>query len=136
MSKNLSRDAQILLRICKYQENIKGVINDFRCDFTQQPNSSLAYNKYAFDLCALYMAQIGESVKLLTEDTKKELSKVINLDILRYFRNVIDHDYENVNKVLLQAYVQNIISREFVDAVKIRYKYCIEHKILDSNIIQ
>ena len=74
------------------------------------------------------MAQIGEKVKLLTDSTKACLNKYFNLDMLVYFRNMIDHDYDSVNRVILQSYIQQIISKEFVDAVEDRIKYCNSNK--------
>ena len=41
---------------------------------------------------------------------------------------MIDHDYDSVNRVILQSYIQQIISKEFVDAVEDRIKYCNSNK--------
>lgn len=62
MPKSLSRDVQTLSYILKNQDKIKHVITDFNCDFTQSA-TSVSNNTYAFDLCAMYMAQIGENIK-------------------------------------------------------------------------
>lgn len=74
------------------------------------------------------MAQIGEKVKGLTDGTYAELDKSANLNNFRYFRNMIDHSYENVNRVMLQAYVQQVSSNMFYAAVKNRVNYCFQNK--------
>ena len=124
---NLARDVQLLTYILKNQSKIQKVIKDFKCDFSNT-SKSVANNEYAFDLCAMYMAQIGENTKLLSVETKEELGKVIDINILRYFRNMIDHAYEKVNKQYLQAYIENMISPKVVKVLKERYLYCIQNK--------
>ena len=76
----------------------RDTIERYNVSFISTASNALCKNKDAFNLCAFYLAQFGEKVKLLTDQSKAELSKVVNLDILKYFRNIIDHDYENVNK--------------------------------------
>lgn len=44
------------------------------------------------------MAQIGEKIKLLTDSTKADLNQYFNTETLVYFRNMIDHDYDNINR--------------------------------------
>ena len=44
--------------------------------------------------------------------------------ILKYFRNQIDHVYEKVNKTHLKPFVFSVISKEAVQEVKERIKYC------------
>ena len=127
VNKSFKRDVQILTKIRVNQNYIEGVVRNNGCSFTQQANG-LFNNREAFDLCSFYMAQIGEKVKLLTDSTKDCLNKYFNLDILVYFRNMIDHDYDSVNRVILQSYIQQIISKEFVDAVEDRIKYCNSNK--------
>lgn len=100
LAKDLSRDLQLLLKIAENIESIQNVVRDFKCDFSQT-EKGLCRNKYAFDLCAFYMAQIGEKIKGLTDGTYAELDKSANLNNFRYFRNMIDHSYENVNRVML-----------------------------------
>ena len=77
----------------------------------------------AFDLCSFYMAQIGESAKLLTEESKSALD-CLDARILKYFRNQIDHVYEKVNKTYLKPFIFSVISKEAVQEVKERIKYC------------
>ena len=66
----------------------------------------------AFDLCAMYMAQIGEEVKHLTTESKNELSKTLDTSVLYQFRNMIDHTYEKVNKIMLSAYIEKAVRAE------------------------
>lgn len=48
----------LLSNILKNQNKIEYVMRDFKCDFSQS-SSSVSNNVYAFDLCAMYIAQIG-----------------------------------------------------------------------------
>lgn len=127
MNKSLGRDMSLLSNILKNQNKIECVMRDFKCDFSQS-SSSVSNNVYAFDLCAMYMAQIGESVKLLTDETKSVISQEIDLSLLRYFRNMIDHAYDKVNKPYLQAYIQLMISSNVKKVLKDRYIYCTKNK--------
>ena len=86
MRPSKKRDIQVLSYILKNQEKIDVAIQRMGVSLNSSVQNSILKDEQAFDLCAMYMAQIGENVKLLTDDSKNELSKVINLDILRYFR--------------------------------------------------
>lgn len=80
----------------------------------------------AFDLCAFYMAQIGEASKLLTDDSQNSLS-CIDFSVLKAFRNMIDHTYEKVNKKYLKAYIFSMITPETMAEIKRRINYCNEN---------
>ena len=127
-NKNLSRDTQVLIYILKNIQKIQNAIKYFNCDLSTNTQRSLSNNEYAFDLCSMYMAQIGENVKLLTESSKRELSKVVDFRVLRYFRNMIDHNYEKVNRLMLQSYISLMISRPVVTAFRNRLVYCQNNK--------
>lgn len=127
MTKSLSRDVALLASIMKNRQNIIDVFARFGCDFSNTPRG-LINDKMAFDLCAMYMAQIGENVKFLTDGTKQAISGVIDVNILRYFRNMIDHSYEKVNKAYLVPYIQLMVSKEVEVALKQRYLYCMQNK--------
>lgn len=118
MTKSYAKDVQLLLVILKNQNNIKSALERFGCNQT-----NLEKDVMAFDLCSFYMAQIGESAKLLTDDSKISL-KCLDAGILKYFRNQIDHAYEKVNKTYLKPYIFSIISKEAMQEVKDRIKYC------------
>ena len=118
MTKSCAKDVQLLLVILKNQNNIKSALERFGCNQT-----NLEKDVMAFDLCSFYMAQIGESAKLLTDDSKISL-KCLDAGILKYFRNQIDHAYEKVNKTYLKPYIFSIISKEAMQEVKDRIKYC------------
>ncbi len=120
MTKSYVKDIQLLLTIGKNQTKIEAAIKQFGCS-----QNDLEKNEMAFDLCAFYMAQIGEVVKLLTDDTKDSLN-FINADIMRMFRNMVDHTYEKVNKAYLKAYIFQIISQEAKKEIKERVLYCTE----------
>lgn len=82
--------------------------------------------QYGFDLCAMYMSQIGEAGKYLTDDTKQSF-KNFDPSITGYFRNMIDHVYEKVNKAVLKAYVFNMVKPDVIKEVKDRIIFCSEH---------
>ncbi|MDE7477026.1 MAG: hypothetical protein K2M91_03595 [Lachnospiraceae bacterium] len=77
----------------------------------------------AFDVCAFYMAQIGEEIKLLTDSTKQSFT-YLDTKTLVYFRNMVDHTYEKVNKIALKAYIFNMIDVKTIAEVKNRIEYC------------
>lgn len=99
MTKSYAKDIQLLLAILLNQDNIRKVIERFGCN-----QNNLEKDSMAFDLCSFYMAQIGESAKLLTEESKSALS-CLDAGILKYFRNQIDHVYEKVNKAYLKPFI-------------------------------
>lgn len=106
MTRSFSRDVQVLTYILRNQKKIKDVAARFECDFSTTGVKSILKDEQAFDLCAMYMAQIGENAKLLTDFSKEELGKIIDIRTLTYFRNMIDHSYEKVNKSVLLPYIQ------------------------------
>lgn len=120
MTKSYSRDVQILMKILQNQNSIMEAISHFQCNV-----NNLHQNKMAFDLCAFYMAQIGEDVKLLTDNTRNALT-YFDYKMLVYFRNMVDHTYEKINKEVLKAYIFNVIEKKAIDEVKHRIEYCIK----------
>lgn len=124
MTKSYKRDIQVLLKMLVNVDNARDVIKRFKLTFNSSAQNALYRNKDAFDLCSFYLAQFGEKVKLLTDASRDDLSKVVDLNILKYFRNIIDHDYESVNKVILQGYIQSLVSNEFRNAIINRIEYC------------
>lgn len=121
MTKSYKKDIQLLMSILQRQHDMKEVIDRFGCT----PND-LEQDKMAFDLCAFYMAQIGEASKMLTADTQNSLS-CIDFGVLKAFRNMIDHTYEKVNKKYLKAYIFGMLEQEAVTEIKNRIEYCNEN---------
>ena len=106
MTKNKSRDKALILTILKNQQKIKDAIKFFKCT-----EYNLDQNDMAFDLCAMYMAQIGESAKLLTDETKSNLT-TFDWRTIKYFRDFIDHVYEKINKKNVKTiYIFNDFSK-------------------------
>ncbi len=128
MAKSLSRDIQVLAYILQNQLKIQDVAKRFERDFSVNGSKSVTRDDMAFDLCAMYMAQIGENVKLLTDEMREELDKAMNTSVLKYFRNMIDHAYEKVNKSMLVVYIQTAQSEQAVKAVKDLIKHCSNRK--------
>ncbi|MCM1127048.1 MAG: hypothetical protein NC429_11320 [Lachnospiraceae bacterium] len=121
MTKSYKKDIQLLISILQRQNDIKEVIKRFECN-----QNNLEQDKMAFDLCAFYMAQIGEASKMLTDDTQNSLM-CINSSVLKAFRNMIDHTYEKVNKKYLKAYIFSMIEAKAITEVKNRINYCNEN---------
>lgn len=121
MTKSYKKDIQLLMTILQRQNDIKEVIKRFGCN-----QSTLEQDKMAFDLCAFYMAQIGEASKMLTDDTQNTLT-CINAGVMKAFRNMIDHTYEKVNKKYLKAYIFSIIEPKAIMEIKSRIHYCNEN---------
>ncbi len=121
MIKSYAKDIQLLMKILQNQNKIDKAINTFNCN-----QNNLDKNDMAFDLCAFYMSQIGEAAKLLTDETKQTF-KYFDADCTKYFRNMVDHVYEKVNRSYLKAYIFSTISKETVTEIKNRIKYCTEH---------
>lgn len=121
MTKSYSKDIQLLMKILQNQDKIDKAIKTFNCN-----QNNLDKNDMAFDLCAFYMSQIGEAAKLLTDKTKQSF-KYFDADCTKYFRNMVDHVYEKVNRSYLKAYIFSTISKETVAEIKERIKYCTEH---------
>jgi uncharacterized protein with HEPN domain len=127
LNKNFKTDITRLKKILEHQQDIKETVELFQCDFSQS-SKSLCNNKKAFDLCSFYMVQIYELSKGLSSSTKEELSKVINLEVLRMFRNRISHQYDKINKVYLQSYIQQMCGKDAINMMKNRYLYCQQNK--------
>ncbi len=97
---------------------IRSAVERLGASLNSSASNSILQDEHAFDLCAMYMAQIGENVKLLTDESKDSLSETISLDVLKYFRNMIDHDYEKINKSFLLPYIESTQSDKAISAVK------------------
>lgn len=121
--RNFRHDCQELSAILGKIARTRDIIKRYKCDFSQS-NTGLCHNLDAFELCVFQMAQIGERVNLLTDSSREDIESVINIKILIYFRNMIDHDYDRVNKVILQTYIQQTISDKTINKIKDRLKFC------------
>lgn len=128
MSKSLSRDCQVLLKMIENVNSARDVIKRYNVDFNARSPRYIAYNKDALDLCSFYMAQFGEKVKLLTDSSREDLNNYADLGIMKYFRNMIDHDYESVNKAVLASYLSILVSNQFLNALQNRLRYCSQNK--------
>lgn len=116
------RDYRALTGLIKYQRKIKELLVDFDCDLSQN-EKSICNNKYAFDLCAFYMSQIGESVKTLGVSSRAELDKVVDIRTLIYFRNAIDCHYRRLNIPYFLAHVAKVIEPEVCEVAEKRLSY-------------
>lgn len=127
ISKSLSRDMNVILKIIDNVNNMRELILKGGFDFSNT-EKGIINNKFAFDLCSFYISQIGEKVKLLTDATVEDLGKVFDIRCCVKFRNLIDHDYEHISKKVLVPYVQMVTSNDFLNALHRRYDYCKQNK--------
>ncbi len=72
------------------------------------------------------MSQIGEASKYLTDHTKQSF-KYFDPSVTGYFRNMIDHVYEKVNKKFLKAYIFSMVKQETIAEVHNRLQFCMTH---------
>lgn len=121
MKKSVTRDIQLLAIIRKYQKKMEGALKLFSCDTQKQ----LVKHEYALDLCAMYIAQIGEASKNLTDESKQKLTSV-KPEMMHYFRNMVAHVYESVKKEVLAAYVFQVVSDKAVLEVIEQIRNCQE----------
>ena len=128
MNKSLSRDYQVLLKMIENVNSARDVIKRYNVDFNARSQRYIVCSKDALDLCSFYMAQFEEKIKLLTDSSKDYLNKYADLGIMKYFRNIIDHDYESVNKAVLASYLNILVSNQFLSALQERAKYCSQHR--------
>lgn len=127
MTPSLANDKYLLTKILQNQRKMQQVIKDFNCTFYNLENF-----EYAFDLCALYMIQIGEASKSLSKDTK-ELFEIFDCDTTKYFRNMIAHVYERLDRPMLKAYIFQIISDKAINEIKQGIKNCDMELAKDKN---
>ena len=123
MSKNLSRDVQILLRIKKYMDKIKSTLKNHRC------NNLAAFIKdeECMDLCAFSVLQINELSKQLTRDTYNNIHFISTGNLIPV-RNMIAHDYINMQYAVLYAFITQACSSNSYISIKDRLKYCMDNK--------
>ncbi len=124
----MTRDVQVLMYIITNQKKIKQAVEEYGCNFSVSGTNSLLRKNVVFDACSMYMAQIGENVKLLTDGTQEKLNTIMNVSILRYFRNMIDHNYEDVNRQVLLSYIQMVQSDKAIQGVADLVKECTANK--------
>lgn len=121
MNKSFKRDIQLLTKILDNQNKMIKTLKRFGCN-----QKNLENDIEAFDLCAFYMAQIGEASKLLTDSTISSFS-VFDPLVTKKFRNMIDHVYEDVNRAYLKAFIFSTISQPSIQEIINRLSYCREN---------
>ena len=114
----------------KYAGIRLGIAGSF-ANGTQKPGSDIDVvidgDSMRVDIMEYIKSQFQNDVDVLwvelTEESKSALS-CLDARILKYFRNQIDHVYEKVNKTYLKPFIFSVISKEAVQEVKERIKYC------------
>lgn len=127
-NKSLKNDISYLYKILEHQNNITNMLKDFNVSLKPASKNYICNNKYATDLAALYISQIGEAVGYLTDDSKNILRQIFSVEMIKYFRNRIDHAYEKVNTTYLVPYIESVISNRAIETVKQRIIYCNNNK--------
>lgn len=123
MSKNLSRDVQTLLRIKKYMDKIKSTLKNHKCSNLD----TFIKDEECMDLCAFSVLQINELSKQLTQDTYSNIHFISTSNLIPV-RNMIAHDYINMQYAVLYAFItQACSSNSYVD-IRDRLKYCMDNK--------
>lgn len=123
MTKSMSRDVSVLMYIRKNRNKIIQAMSYCNCSV-----NTLSSNTVCFDVCSMYLAQIGENVKLLTDGSAEYLNNYINVRGLKQLRNQIDHVYQKVSKQNICLYVSYVLSKDFADALNYRISYCMQNK--------
>lgn len=119
MSKTLSRDIQILLKILTYMEKIKNVLERNAC----QSSMDFSQNEDCMDICSFCVLQIDSLSRQLTTDSYKSLNFISTGNMIPV-RNMIAHDYIRLNKQILYAFVQECCNSSSFSQVKNRIQYC------------
>ena len=131
MNKNLSRDVNLLKKICSYQVKILNCLRDFNCNLTED-DGALYKNEYALGYCSLYLIQFYEAYKNLTDSSAEYIKCHIDINGIKYYRNMASHTYEIIDKQVLQNYIFSLVNDNSVNAVKSRYSYCINTRKTSS----
>lgn len=98
-----SKDRIIIQKIINYIEDIEKYIENIDAkDFFD--------DKKTITACAFTVSQIGELVKIITEDTIKKYSS-IPWSSIKGMRNRIVHDYENVDLSILWATIKESLPK-------------------------
>ena len=124
MSKNLSRDIQVLVKILYYMNRIKDVISSRKI----RNASEYGNNLEAKEMCAFAIMQVCELSKQLTPDSVEAISIIKSGNLIIKIRNMIAHDYENTQYTIIYAFALNMISTQSYREVYERIKYCTENK--------
>ena len=112
----MDKDLTILMKIIQYADEISGTVSRFELDFDRFKNDYVTKNAIA--MCVL---QIGELVNNLSDEFKKEHSKMLWREIVS-LRNRAAHAYINIDFEILwdvaicdvpelKAFCENIISK-------------------------
>lgn len=88
MSKTLSRDIQVLLKILTYMEKIKNVLERNVC----KTSTDFSQNEDCMYICSFCVLQIDSLSRQLTMDSYKALNFISTGNMIPV-RNMIAHDY-------------------------------------------
>lgn len=69
------------------------------------------------DLFAFYISQIGSLSKRLTKTSRQKIFNKIDYDLLIYWKNKINHEYNNVYSALIIEYAKALSSKMFYTLV-------------------
>lgn len=119
LAKSLNRDVFILIGIYKNKMEIINTLKRFNMTTTDFTNDTVV--KAA---CSLFLAQIGENLKLLSDSSTEYMNRYVDVRDLRRVRNEIDHVYHKVDNQDLRLKVSSVISKVAIQAVLNRIEYC------------
>ena len=121
LSKNLSRDIQVLVKMIYYMNRIKDVIGSRKIRNANEYGNNIE----AKELSAFAIMQICELGKQLTPDSTEAISAIKSGSLLVKIRNMIAHDYENTQYTVIYAFAMNLISKQSYSEVQQRIKFCL-----------
>lgn len=124
MSKNLSRDLAVLIKIKENIHKIRSTLKMFNCSSQQ---AFIAGNDMCRDLCSFYILQINSLGAQLTKESYESISFLCGGTMIPV-RNMIAHDYTRLNLPLLFSFVLTVASDFSIKEVDSRIVYCKRNK--------
>ncbi len=105
-------------------------IIDVLTETGRKETSRIVESKVLCSSLALFVAQIGELLDLLT-DSSKERFKLIDSRAIYLIRNRVDHSYATVRPIEIALCALNLSSKEAIEEVRDIRGYCNKNKRTD-----
>lgn len=104
-------------------DKIKSTLKNHRCNNLD----AFIKDEECMDLCAFSVLQINELSKQLTRDTYNNIHFISTGNLIPV-RNMIAHDYINMQYAVLYAFITQACSSNSYISIKDRLKYCMDNK--------
>lgn len=102
MNKNLTRDLQILLKLLTYIKKMQTALQQYGC----KTSSQFIANETCMDLCSFYILQISSLCRQLSKESYQAINFISTGNLIPV-RNMIAHDYIQLNRQILYSFVQD-----------------------------